>query len=296
MLNATQWEKSKQFIFRHGRLLDRKRFEYHFEAGSQQAVLDVLACYQDPDGGFGHGLELDVMCPQSSPICTEVALAILIECAAGDSALADRAESWILESQQKDGTLAHPVGAVRAYPHGDWWLGDDAIRVFSLAGMLGKLGRGNKEFYDRVAVLFSERYMPFPTELDVYLYPLHLYLSHSPGAERFACERDALRNEIPAMLAQHAWHCPLFFCHDRWYHEEIPSDVWRSEAANAVAALQDDGGVLIENYAALPWWRPVWTLEMLIIMSRQGLLDADGYCPFPIDPLQGASGPVCGNP
>jgi hypothetical protein len=276
MLSEPQLEKCNQFIYRHGRLLERKRYAYHFEGGSRQAVLDVLACHQNADGGFGHGLELDVMCPQSSPICTEVGLAILIECDACDSAMTDRAEAWIVASQREDGKLAHPEDAVRAYPHGEWWLGDDDIRVFSLAGLLGKLGRGTEEFYARVAALFRATYSPFPAEIGVYMYPLHLYLSYAPGADQFAAERIALRGLIPNMLAREAWHCPLFFCHDRWHSEDITDDVWREEARKAVSTLEDDGGVSIAKYAKMPWWRPVWTLEMLVRLRRQRLLKTTG--------------------
>jgi len=43
MLSEDQREKCRQFIYRHGRLPDRKRYAYHFEGGDREAVLDVLA-------------------------------------------------------------------------------------------------------------------------------------------------------------------------------------------------------------------------------------------------------------
>ena len=70
MVTREQFEKALQFIYRYGDLLARKRFAFHFEEGSKQAVLDTLNSYQNDDGGFGNGLELDVMCPESSGICT----------------------------------------------------------------------------------------------------------------------------------------------------------------------------------------------------------------------------------
>ena len=50
MITAEQFEKARQFIYRQGDLLTRKRFAYHFEQGSKQAALDALACYQNQDG------------------------------------------------------------------------------------------------------------------------------------------------------------------------------------------------------------------------------------------------------
>jgi hypothetical protein len=75
------------------------------------------------------------------------------------------------------------------------------------------------------------------------------------------------------MLVRDAWHCPLFFCADRWYSRTIRRDVWAKQAAIAVSMLQDDGGIRIENYDQLPWWRPVWTLEMMIRLKKEGLLE-----------------------
>jgi len=77
MLTDRLLAKAKAFIFRHGRLLDRKYFLFHFEHGSREAVLRVLACYQNDDGGFGHGLDPDIMCPSSTAVCTEIAIAYL---------------------------------------------------------------------------------------------------------------------------------------------------------------------------------------------------------------------------
>jgi len=69
MITPEQFEKARQFIYRQGDLLTRRRFAFHFEQGSNQPVLQALACYQNDDGGFGNGLELDITCPESSGIC-----------------------------------------------------------------------------------------------------------------------------------------------------------------------------------------------------------------------------------
>src|SRR5690606_11241018 len=84
--------------------------------------------------------------------------------------------------------------------------------------------------------------------------------------------RQRLEAAFGAMLEKDAWHHPLFFCHNRWDSSEIADSVWRSAATKAVATLHDDGGVFIERYAALTWWRPVWTLDMLVIMKDRGLV------------------------
>jgi len=42
-------------------------------------VFDVLSQYQNPDGGFGHGLEADFWNPFSSPVQTWAATEIVHE-------------------------------------------------------------------------------------------------------------------------------------------------------------------------------------------------------------------------
>lgn len=70
-------ERAKAFIYQNARLIDRKRFEYFFEQGSKEAIIEALRPYQNEDGGFGNALEPDLRCPYSQPVPTELALAIM---------------------------------------------------------------------------------------------------------------------------------------------------------------------------------------------------------------------------
>jgi hypothetical protein len=62
--------KIKNWIYRNGRPIDLARWQYHFENVTKDNVITALAAYQNPDGGFGHGLEADSWNPNSSPIQT----------------------------------------------------------------------------------------------------------------------------------------------------------------------------------------------------------------------------------
>ena len=50
------YEKARRFVHLNARPLDFARWRYHFENGSAEDVLRILAFYQNDDGGFGHGL------------------------------------------------------------------------------------------------------------------------------------------------------------------------------------------------------------------------------------------------
>lgn len=79
------FEQACDFIYRCARPIDLARWQYHFEGGSRDAVLRALSAYQNPDGGFGHALEADSFNPNSCPIQTLTAAAILREIGFADS-------------------------------------------------------------------------------------------------------------------------------------------------------------------------------------------------------------------
>jgi len=271
MLSNEQFDKARQFIFRQGRLIDRKRFLYHFADGPRDAVVQVLACYQNPDGGFGHGLELDVMCPASTLVCTELAMFYLDELGVTTGPIVDRIEGWISPAIIEN-RVPYPADDVMAYPHGEWWEGD-AGNPLSIVGMLGKWGRGSDRLFECAKALF--RQAPAGDEVGVYQYPQYLYLRHAPGAEELADRLAAIRGGLPGMLEKFAWHCPLFFHPFGWVGDDIDANTMATEADKAVHTLQDDGGVRVEQYekiASYPVWRAVWTLDMLVTMKAHGLL------------------------
>jgi hypothetical protein len=272
MLTLHQFEKAREFVFRYGRLLDRKRFSFHFEDGNVRDVISILSCYQNADGGFGNGLEPDILCPDSSPICAEEALHVMSDCNQFDSNIIGNLTNWIIKAQKMDGTLDHPVDKIRKYPHGEWWLNPDDKRIFSIAAYLFKAGIELPAFYSRVTSLFKAKFIPFPKMLAVYDYPIFVYLNYGPHREQFSGQKETAENAFREMLKKEAWHCPLFFCYDGWHSSSIDDKTWESEAAAAISLIQDDGGVLIKKYEKLPWWRPVWTLEMLIRLKKQDLL------------------------
>ena len=61
-------EKARGFIYKNARPLELAKWQYHFENGSREAVLNALSFYQNEDGGFGNGLEADNLNPNSLPM------------------------------------------------------------------------------------------------------------------------------------------------------------------------------------------------------------------------------------
>lgn len=77
LFSKAQQARAEAFLHEQGRALERALYDYYFKGGTATAVLDRLAAYQNPDGGFGHGLEPDLTIPESSAIATTFAMRIL---------------------------------------------------------------------------------------------------------------------------------------------------------------------------------------------------------------------------
>ncbi|TNJ54249.1 hypothetical protein FE784_40015 [Paenibacillus hemerocallicola] len=114
-------ERAKRFIYGNARLLDRKRYEYHFEEGSAEAVIGALRAYQNPDGGFGNALEPDIRCPHSQPVPTEMALAIMEEIGRFDERLLEGIAVYLRKATLPEGGVPTATRSVNEYPHAPWW-------------------------------------------------------------------------------------------------------------------------------------------------------------------------------
>ncbi|MDP4097639.1 hypothetical protein OIN60_12735 [Paenibacillus sp. P96] len=77
LLTRNGFERAASFMKHRARRLERALFEYEFETGPFDDVLTELQAYQNEDGGFGHGLEADLRCPDSSALATTRGLEIL---------------------------------------------------------------------------------------------------------------------------------------------------------------------------------------------------------------------------
>lgn len=123
---------AKQWLFTHGRQLDRARFAWKFEGGSVEAILKELSAYQNPDGGFGHALEPDVRLKGSSVIATTMALQVLREVKAEAShSLVRGAIAYLLETLDRDAWAWKNVpDHVNDAPHAPWWHPEEEPTAF----------------------------------------------------------------------------------------------------------------------------------------------------------------------
>lgn len=142
---------AKQFVANHARPVDLAVYRFFFEGSSREDVVSELAAFQNADGGFGHGLEMDFLNPHSSPIATNDALITLWRVGAlrrgmpmleGMVRYLDSHDSFDEERRR----WLFAIDSNRDYPHAIWWEKEgDGIHGFnptmSLAAFMLCFGR-----------------------------------------------------------------------------------------------------------------------------------------------------------
>lgn len=122
-------EQARAYIAGQARPLERALDAHFFGVGTVDAVLAELAAFQNPDGGFGHGLEPDLQTPASSALATSIAFQILRELQVPETHPMVRAGIRYLlntyDAEEKRWSII-PAGAEEA-PHAPWWNYDDDL-------------------------------------------------------------------------------------------------------------------------------------------------------------------------
>lgn len=67
-LTYKQIEKTNEWMVKNARSIDLAKWNYLFYGGEKEVILDELLKYQNEDGGFGNGLEADILLPLSAAI------------------------------------------------------------------------------------------------------------------------------------------------------------------------------------------------------------------------------------
>jgi len=122
-MNST-FEKARTFMYRNARPLDLARFQYHFENGSKQNVMNVLSYYQNEDGGCGHAIEADCWNPNSTPLHTSGASDIIreIDFTERNHPLIQGLLKWYTSGAYFNGHhWSITVESNNKYPHAPWW-------------------------------------------------------------------------------------------------------------------------------------------------------------------------------
>jgi hypothetical protein len=122
-LTPDGFRRARELVLTQARPLERTLFLHLFEGGEPEPVLDALAAFQNPDGGFGRALEPDLRLPASSALATITGLDVLRELDAPVTApMVRSAIGYLVASFDPalPGWRSVPP-AVEGFPHANHW-------------------------------------------------------------------------------------------------------------------------------------------------------------------------------
>jgi hypothetical protein len=280
-----RFEAGREFIRREGRVLERRLFAAIFEDAPADGVVDALRAYRNADGGFGHGLEPDKLCPDSLAIDVEVALASMAAVVCADRKLIERACDF-LTTISIDGAvpLASPV--IEQYPRAvhwaDWTYRPDVNPTAGLAGLLYRLDIDHPWRDEATAWCWSSLEAGLPSDAHAVGEAL-VFLEHVEDAERAARIAQWISPHLPRVsYLRLDPHDPSYGVTPLHYAPE-PGSRWRALFPDATIAghldrleadQQEDGGWAITweppSRAATLAYRAMETLRALRVLTAYG--------------------------
>ena len=123
ILSRDHFDAARQFIAARARPFDAALFAHGLGQGSAEAAMVALIAFQNPDGGFGHGLEPDMRSPASTAIATSIGLRSLVrlEAPAHHPTVVGAIE-WAAGALDREKGVWPIVGEdVELAPHAPWW-------------------------------------------------------------------------------------------------------------------------------------------------------------------------------
>ncbi|MEV5609671.1 hypothetical protein [Streptomyces sp. NPDC052225] len=111
--------RAEPFVWLTARVLEQRRFTYHFLEGSTaaaDAVETALAAYRNEDEGYGHALEPDLRGPVSQPLATGHALRVLDSVGRCSGQRVERVCRYLTAVSTPEGALPAVHPSQRGYP------------------------------------------------------------------------------------------------------------------------------------------------------------------------------------
>lgn len=300
----SMFEKTRSFVYRYARPLDLSRWQFHFENGSKETVMNALSYYQNEDGGFGYALEPDCWNPNSTPIATWCATEVLREIGWKDAThpIVEGILRYLESSADFDEVHQQWLNVVPTnndHPHATWWTYGDGGSEFkynptaSLAGFIIRYADPKSALYQKgvsiakEAFAFLEASIPFD-EQHVTTCFCNLYDDCIVSKVSFLD-----MSKFAELLRKQVKHC-INPNYDLWFAEyhTKPSDFILSKDSmfyedNKELLLKErellqqyqseDGGFPVtwqwwtdyhEQHLATAWWRPYFAIRNMLFLRN----------------------------
>lgn len=271
--------RAGEFLHQNGRDIEQALYDCVFGGRSPVDVFDVLARYQNPDGGF-FGLEIDIKAPQSNPFATELAVNVMRWLSVPrDHPLLLRTLGWLETTQLDDGTWRFTP---EIYQHelAPWfknWEWPNLNPSGTISGILQQIGVGSERLHKRVRGLFERLAKPEDLLGDE-------YYSVRPYAYTFLTGWDFLHSELYRygvvwwMVRQHLTNPALDATH--WLDfapmprssiaQRVPVNILNEKLDQLIAEQSADGGWPTPYDSAWRGWNTVMNLMVLRAHGKVG--------------------------
>jgi hypothetical protein len=241
-----------------------------WQGGPSEAVVHALDAYQNSDGGFGRGLEVDIKAPVSNPFATRLAMQVLLALPADAGAEMRRSlAAWLAANQHEDGDwhLAPEVLREEIAPWFAGWSFPSLNPACCLAGLANRLGIATPDMLARVDGLFR-RLGSVEEARDGAFYNVLPYVEYVAGVS--FPERDAYLAAIAGGIGSREYEdAGHFFDHALGGDPEVvartSSERLAAEADRLMGEVGDDGGWPTPYD---PAWRPWATTSALLTLAR----------------------------
>ncbi|MGW7437339.1 hypothetical protein [Streptomyces sp. NPDC054849] len=313
----TPLTRAEQFIWLTARVLEQRRFAFHFLGGDADAVDTALGSYLNGDGGYGHALDPDLRGPLSQPLHTAHALRVLDGLGRCAGQRIERLCRHLTGVSAPDGALPvvfppphdHPSAPYPSAPYHPW-RDDPPGELLTTGPVVGVLHR------NRVWHAWLFRATDFCWERVESLRHSHPYevqsavafLDGAPDRARAAAAADRLGRLAreqrlvvldPVRRAEYP-EAPGYAPGERLYPHDFarrPESLARTWFTDAeirrsldflASEQQPDGGWPVRRRAWAPGSalerRPIATLEALLTLRAYGRLQAAVSRPSPVPP------------
>lgn len=202
-------ENGMAYLKDNGRPLDQALLAYYFEGGPIEPVLTEMEKFRNPDGGFGHGYEPDLQCPDSSALATTEAMQTCWTLDLGaEHPLVKGAVNYFLNTYQADAKSWYfiPQSAM-AHPRAPWWQADtdaSATKHNPRPEILGILWRAHSYVPASLLEEVTEAVLAdFEADIDhLQMHDMYCYLRLQRTSELPMAYKALLLEHLPAIITR----------------------------------------------------------------------------------------------
>lgn len=270
-------DKARDFVYANGLLWEQALFSYLFDGGSIERLYQCLLCYKNADGGWGHGLEHDIKCPDSHPLALEFLLTMGRDMNLALTEVLIGTVDWVESNRNEDGSLKNP-DSLHKYPHAPWWSSGGQSAPDSITGNLIKQGICSASLAASTSIWAKSNLTLGHIQANDWLFMAYHAHDYYLNLEDTPENRPFIEATIDNIIkcAQNTTEKNYFTLFqfasspDTRVAQAMSKDMLNEFLDDLVSSRREDGGWSDEH--GLKHWRPYHTIFTLSVLRNYGRL------------------------